>query len=242
MGLLRLGGALGSMAIDFVAKHGVWHVKLTDRKRSKVLAEFIDGSNHSWPMIVETSYGRGRFIYLAANMGNQNVEWEMRVGSTYTVREDPQLNEVVLTLVDYAHEAAAPAVAELPSGVVGVIYQLQGGSEAGTIYAQLLNVAGKDVAYGHISPDGIREAIRLPVIEGDMAIRVKAKVRGSGLVHSPEREDVLEIKGRDCGGGYTEFVIPGSALHGYLQLKVFAELVPGQRPCPAPLADEVGGQ
>ena len=236
---MTVTGALGESALDFRVGAGFTCVRVAPESGARILAQGKDDKGKSWPAVVETAVGKGRFLYVAADLGSRNVETEMRNGSTYRTQEDPAQRTAIQALVDYAHAAPPPVEFNLPAGVVAVCYQLQGGEPAGRIYVQLLNTSGKSVKPGYKSQYGRPEAIPTPAVAAPMIVRVRASVTGPGIVRTPERRDTLFLNGEKQPDGSTVFTAPGSTLGAYAALEIPAERVPGQAACPVPLADAV---
>lgn len=232
----KVTGKLGETPVDFVIRHGMEKVSLRDKGRSSVLATTVIGGQTT-PIIIETPYGKGRFIYVAADLGTQNLEMEMRNQSVYRTQEDPALRQAILAIDDYAHRTPPPAQLELPDGVVGVAYQEHGGPRNGTIYVHLLNVKGKSLKPGYVSQYGRIEKIPLPKIGQPMRIRLRAKLTGDAAAITPERRgQTTVVNAKDIGNGVVELTVPGSALGAYLEVRVAADPVAGQQPPPVPLA------
>jgi hypothetical protein len=241
-GPLQITGALHGAEIEFQAKHGFSQVTVADPKRSRVLAVARDGKGHEFPAVVETRFGRGRTLYIAADLGTQQVETEMRNRSTFRCREDAQLEATIRAAVAWAHARPPPADVATPPGIIATVYQQQGGQEPGTVYAHLLNASGKSIEPGHRAAYGRAESVPVPSIHDPVVLRIRAKTLGPAELRTPERDGVITVQGEQGDDGYTTFRIPGNALSTYLQMRIPAKLVIGQAPCPVPLAAGLEGK
>ena len=241
-GSVTVSGALGRRQLDFSVGAGFSCVETRPGAQVDILAHGTDAAGKRWPAVLETLLGKGRMIYVAADLGSQNVEPEMRNRSTYRTREDAGQCAAIPALVDYAHAVPPPVELRLPPGVVGTCYQLQGGEAAGRIYIHLLNTTGKSVKLGDKAQYGRLEKIPLPAVVEPMTVRLRAVVTGPALVRTPERGEVLSLAGEVQPGGITSFTVPGSVLGAYVSMEIPAEIVTGQTSCPVPLIKEIAGE
>ncbi len=216
-GTARLAGVPAEFAVPFNTK-----VELLQPQKSNVLAEYTAESGESMPLVVETAYGKGRFLYLAAPLGRVLYELEMRNGRAYNYQPQPDLAALLNGLYDAAHRGSAPPVtAQLPDKVIAIANQLEDGPGKGNLYVQLYNFTGSKIKPGDKLYNGAPENITFPAIAGDLKITVNTPCADKAVLASPERPDVA-IAGRKEGDA-TVFTVPGSALGGFAQLKIAAE-------------------
>ncbi len=204
-------------------------VSLIDASKSKILAKSTSGM----PAIIESPYGNGRFIYVAANIGAGN--WETRFASNqkYTTEEDPGAAATVQTLYRYAHHTPAPAILDLPKNVVGLVYQEQDGAQKGTVYIQLLNATGKNVKVGDRT-NGARE-VTFPEIKEPLHITLRIEPQGAAEASSP-MHGTVQLPALQKQDGLVKLTIPPGALQDYLQIKIPAAALENQTSPPVPIA------
>ena len=214
----------------------VHQVEIVDGGKSNVLAEYTAASGERLPLVVETPYGKGRFLYLAAQYGTFVYELEMRNGRAYNYRPNPPLAALINALYDEAHRGMTmPAAIEFPEKVVGIANQLQDGEGRGNIYVQMFNLTGASIKPGERKSYGVPENLSFPEIKGDMKVSVSVPCSIDAVLESPERGDIA-VKGVKSGGK-TVFTIPGNSLGIFAQLKVTgAEPVPEMKILEPPMA------
>jgi len=227
----KIEGTLDGKSISYLARSGMCNINIPRLADSTVLAKSTLGQ----PAMVQTPYGKGRFIYVAADIGTGNYEDEFRNGRKYNTVEDAGAADAVKVLYDYAHRTAPPASLQLPAGIVGIAYQEQGGPEAGTVYIQLLNASGKSVKVGDVATAGREEKITLPPVTSPMRIMLRVNAKGDAMAQSPMLSKVLSLHPQRNADGSISLEVPGSALNAYVQIRVPAMLLPGQKPPPVPL-------
>ena len=229
----RIEGEIAGNDISFLARGGICDISLIDPARSTVLAKSTLGQ----PAIVETPYGKGKFLYVAADLGTGNYEEEFRNGRKYNTIEDAGAAATVRLLYDYAHRNPPPITLQLPKGVVGVAYQQQGGPEAGTVYIQLLNASGKNVKPGDVAAAGHDEKIILPPVTEPLRFTLNVQFKGDATAQSPMSTKVLSVPVRQNINGGISLEIPGSALQAYLQVRLPATPLASQQPPLVPIKE-----
>ena len=238
---VRVTGRLGDRPIALTARKGrLVRVSVLDATRSRVIAVGEIPGEAACPAVIETSHGKGRFIYAAMKLGDDNWEGEEEFrGFPYAARSDPGAADAILALVDYAHRSPAPAALRLPKGVIGVAYQLHGGQEDGTVFVQILNVGGKNAKRGERYTGHPPEEIVLPAVDEPMVIRLAGEVTGPITVQGPELTEDVSVVPRAGTDGVVEISVPGDLLRAYLQVRIPAKPFAGQMVQPVPLAESI---
>jgi hypothetical protein len=227
----QIEGIVNGKPIAFTARGGMCQVNLIDPARSHILAKSTIGE----PAIIETPYGNGRFIYVAADIGTGNYETRFMAGRKYSMNEDSGAAAAVQTLYQYAHKTPPPIQLEFPKGVVGVAYQEQGGPQDGTVYIQILNVSGKNVKIGDAAQHDSPGSVTFPPVTQPLRIILQAEPKGDAMTQSPMQQKVLSVSPQKTQGGVV-LTIPGSELHDYLQVRLPAAPLADQAPPPVPIA------
>jgi hypothetical protein len=239
-GYLKVDTKFNGEDVDYTTGRSFYVVKINDPKRVKPLIEGkTKKSGKTYPLALESKYGKGRFIYIVDSMGLKCFEMEFRNGVTYRGPGRADARNTIQTLLRYAQSGKNPAELKLPEGVKGTVYQLQGGKNNGDIYVHLLNVSGKSIKYGTVIKWGVPEKITYPPVKGNMEIILDAKDAGIAEIASPMSKEIYNIKPVPADNGKAKIVIPGKYLKAYLQVRVSAKPVEGQIVCPAPLASSI---
>ena len=198
----------------------IFLVKLLDPSKSKVLAVAESKKNGKTPFVVETKYGKGRFIYVAGKPGAPVCELEARNGRRYSTRDIPEIEKFIVALYDYAENGKPHVKVEAPRNVVVLADQIIDGAENGDIYAHLYNFTGKNVKFGDVAHYGRKENMKFPPLNSDVKIAIQAPCGSNALLQSPELDDDVEITGERQNDGSTLFVVPKEKLKMYAHLKI----------------------
>lgn len=186
---------------------------------SKILAAGVTANGEELPLVVETPYGKGRFIYVAAALGDTVYEMEMRNGRSYNYSPNPPLQAFIGDLADYASGSRIVAF-KAPENVIALVNQIQNGSP--DIYADLYNFTGQKIKRGEKGSYGVPEKLSFPGVAGDMVLKINRPCGDTAILSTPEREGRSVIKG-ERDGNVTVFRIPGSLLGAFAQVKIGGE-------------------
>lgn len=236
-GYLTVDTKLGDRKVQFKTGRSFYNVEIKDPRRVKILISGkMDGSTRSYPVALESKYGKGRFIYITDSLGVKCLEREFRNGRVYSGPGRDDARNAIQALVAYAHADKVPVELNLPQQVRGIAYQLQGGKDKGTVYVHLLNVGGKSIKAGTTIHWGVPEKMEFPPVKGDMEIVLNTKVKGTAEITSPMMKETYQVKPEAMADGRFRLLIPGKYLDAYAQVRIAAEPMPGQVICPVPLA------
>ncbi|MBE6381297.1 MAG: hypothetical protein E7047_10255 [Lentisphaerae bacterium] len=214
-------------------------VKLRDPAKSQVLVEYVKGNVKS-PVVIKTPYGKGAFIYVAGQFGNNLYELEIRNYVKYTYSPNPALAKLINSVYDHAHTAAntkAPVTLDLPEKVLAIANQQQDGELSGEIFVQIFNFTASKVKKGEkVGGNGIPENddIFHPV-NGDLVITVNRPCADTAVLESPERRSIT-VKGIKKGDS-TVFTIPGKEIGFFAQLQLKGTLEKRMKIVPPPMAE-----
>ncbi|NLZ59965.1 MAG: hypothetical protein GX901_04810 [Lentisphaerae bacterium] len=203
-----------------------FQVELLQPEKSRLLASAVDENGVELPLVVESSWGKGRFIYVASGLGETVYEMEMRNGRSYNYKPNPPLQNFISDLYDYASQEQIVSF-KAPEKVIAIVNQLQDGS--GSIYAQLYNFTGQSIKQGEKRSYGVPEKMLFPEIKQDLVLQIMRPCADTAVLSTPEREGRQTIKGSPLAGGGTRFVIPGSLLGAFAQLKIEAQSYADQK-------------
>ncbi|MEN8229838.1 MAG: beta-galactosidase trimerization domain-containing protein [Bacteroidota bacterium] len=218
----RVEGGFTGEEFDYQGSGKLFSV-IPDMKSKVLLYASVEGQKY--PLIVETRYGKGRFIYVAAELGYGNAEMELRNGSEYKAVENPGDRNLINSLLSYARRDKPPVWFDLPEGVQAVAYQLHGGPHIGDIYVHLLNTTGKDIQPGDKRYNRPEE-MHFPGVKADLKIYTH-HVTGKARAMSPMMEGEVKIE-PTVQKGKAVITIPGKLLKEYLQVVIPAEMIDNQ--------------
>ncbi|MEN8256088.1 MAG: alpha-amylase family protein, partial [Verrucomicrobiota bacterium] len=176
-------------------------------KDSKVLMTASAGGE-KYPLVVETPHGKGRFIYVAAELGFGNAEMELRNNSVYRAVETPGDRKLVNHLVQYARTGREPIRFELPEGVQAIAHQIHEGERKGDIHVHLLNTTGKDIKPGDKRQFGVPEKMAFPAVKGSLKI-FTYNVAGDAVARSPMMDGEVKLKPVAGKDGLSVITVPG---------------------------------
>ncbi len=224
--LLRIKGKMGDTKIDCKLRMRTLAIKSSAQTRVLV-SGFIGGDE--FPIITETKYGNGRFIYVASDLGSENVEVELRNGSQFRTRENPDKARLIRLLYKYAHsQSNIPIKLKMPSGVHGVAYQLLGGVNKGRVYIHLINTKGKRIKVGDRVYYGRPEDITFPEIGGKIVIEYGGVIKGPITIESPMMDKPVYISVSKSDSKYARVEVPGHFLKRYLLVRFDSNVLANQ--------------
>jgi hypothetical protein len=138
----------------------IFLVKPINPAKSRILAVAESKNGERNPFVIETKYGKGRFIYVAGKPGAPVCELEARNGRRYSTRKMPEVEKFIVVLYDYAENGRSLIGVDAPKNVVVVADQITDGPENGDIYAHLYNFTGKNVKFGDVAHYGRKENMK----------------------------------------------------------------------------------
>lgn len=227
----KVKGKIDDQKFDFTS-HGNFYLVNFSQKSKVLIGARVSGHGY-YPLVLESPCGKGKFIYVAADLGSENYEEELRNGSTYRTIENPHKKKLIKTLVDYAHTDNPPIELDLPCGVQAVAYQIHGGEQKGNIYIHIINTSGKDIKYGDQRHFGRVPPMSFPPVD-DMNIYT-TNVKGPAMIDSPMMDKPVTLEPENIGAR-TRITIPGELLKEYIQVVIPAEIIKGQFINDVPLA------
>lgn len=214
-------------------------VRLRDPARSRVLAATKD-ERGDFPAIVETPLGKGRFIYVAPDLGESQSQPEMK-GGTYPGMRRPDVRRLMERLVDYARTSPPPIDLILPRRVVGTAFQISDGPGAGDVYVHVINVRGMTLQGGETVRLGQVPLFSTPSVGGKIHLDLHGiRPAGPATVECPltGRTETVELAALDNGKWGLD--VPAGWLGAYLQIRIPADKWAKIVPPPVPLASEAG--
>jgi hypothetical protein len=195
--------------------------------QSQVWASIMADEKAIAPAVVATPRGKGRFIYIAANLISQNYEPRMATtatnarvsiasrGTDYKTDFNPDLNQLVANLLHAAANGRFRTEAvKIPDGVIYTAFEQQ--SEKGrAILLHFLNVQGKPKLKLH-QPVTLQAPIPQPPLPFDVEMRVRAdfQVKHAFAV-SPLKEGQVPLTIEPQPDGSYRLRIPKEAITNY---------------------------
>ena len=165
-------------------------MRLKARKGAEVIAEILNArKNPIYPAIVHNTYGKGRCVYAAFQLGVVNYQTEQRSKGKEAFAGNPELADLLIRLArDAANTPFDVEAIEVPNKVVmSVCMQEAAGKKEALIH--LLNATGAGVKKGEIIPwhkDWTKLGGPFPAIAKDLVFDIRLAGVIGGYIASPD--------------------------------------------------------
>ena len=213
----ELAKGMTTPRLDVAVKSCAYRVKEKDKKRSRVLADLFDPVKEKKvvPAIVETSFGKGKFYYVAGSYLHGNYEPRMaspknatfmgrgKKKLAYPARMNRDLNKLVRNLLTMAiGEDYRTRAVRIPEKVIYVAFEQRHEGKS-TLLIHFLNCRGKpDLKFG--DPLRLLDPIPQPPLPADVELKIKSPSRiTNAFIVAPLKE------------GKTRLAVERKAAHTY---------------------------
>ena len=196
----------------------VLDVAVNDPAKSRVIRRWHkDGTDY--PGVVETRYGKGRVITVAAFLGVSNVQLGIQEGSKPIFKTHPEAPAFIASLLrEILGDNESISAERLPPGIVYTSWVRKKGGE---INIHFLNVSD----YRPLGPDepAKRRKIEFPLVDEAITLRLRGERAISGArFYAPDQPDAAPCTVEATTDG-SRITIPGGKMTMYGLLKIYCE-------------------